>query len=1014
MEYRLLGPAEVVTDDGRRVEIPGARLRGLLVILALDAGRVVSAERLIDDLWGDEPPQRAINALQQLVSKLRRTLRDGGADGDQVVTRPPGYVLAEPPESVDALRFERLLADGRALAAAGRLDEAATRLTDALGLWRGDALADSALDGETVAIGTRLRELRDATEEDRVDVELARGRHDVLVPELEAMVAATPMRERRWGQLMVALYRSGRQGDALRTYQQARRTLAEELGVEPGPELRRLEAAVLAHDDALAPPTASALADLTGPAGEAGTALPPGASPGASSVPARRPGRIRRPLTACLGRDAERARLAQLLEDHRLITLVGPGGTGKTRLATEVALVVDERFADGAWWVELAPVAAGGVVPAIAGALGLDEPGAATPEEGAAHLGPALAHRQAVLVLDNCEHVVDEVAVLVEELLVRAPDVRVLATSREGLAVAGEVLFPVPPLPLASAVDLFAERAEAGGVALTAADTRAGGLVAEICQRLDGLPLAVELAAARARHLGLADIAGRLDARFELLTGGPRTAQARQRTLRAVVDWSYQLLDETERLVFERLGVFASGARLESARSVCAGDGVSPAEVEPVLARLVDKSLVVADRRRDGVRYRLLQTLGDYAVERLRERGDEEATRRRHAEWVSSLAASVEMHVDATDRRARLAAVRAEDAELRHGLTWALTAEPTLALEIAARLGFFWIMTLHAHRGWADLSAALAAAPDAPADLRAHAQAFAGLAGGMSGAAAEAAELGDAAVAYERERGDPFRLGRACYAVGVRLMLRAQAHEAEAWLEEAEQCFREAADEHALAYAVYARGFAAGVLNDHDTARARLAEAEEAFRRQGDPLGLGAVLIASGDVERRAGDVEAAAAVFQRLQATAQGTAVVHMAGASLALLRVEQGRVDEARTLAQDAVDAARDGFSPIVAGRAHHARGAVRVADVAAGDPAAADGARVDLERAVLFYEAADLRSAVALARIELSRLAELVGDLPSARAEAEAAVAEARRDELVAALERAESRLAELAER
>jgi predicted ATPase len=612
-------------------------------------------------------------------------------------------------------------------------------------------------------------------------------------------------------------------------------------------------------------------------------------------------------------------------------------------------------------------------------------------------------------VLDNCEHLVGEVAVIVEGLLERTADLRVLATSREGLAITGEVLFPVAPLPLPAAIELFSERAEAGGVVLSVDDTAPGGPVAEICQRLDGLPLAVELAAARARHLDLGDLAARLDARFELLTEGPRTAQARQRTLRAVVDWSYELLDEPERRVFERLGVFASGARVEAARAVCAGAGVTPDEVEEVLGRLVDKSLVVAERHRHVVRHRLLQTLADYAVDRLRERGDEDATRRRHAEWVAALARSVELHADGADRRAHLGAVQAEDAELRHGLAWALAADPLRALEIAARLGFFGIMPRPAHLGWTALSAALAAAPDAPADLRALAQAFAGLAGGMSGAAEEAVALADAAVAYERERGDPARLGRACFTVGMRLMLRAQARDAQAWLEEAERCFRAVGDERTLAYAIYARGYAAGVLNEHDVARARLAEAEEAFRRQDDPLGLGAVLIAMGDVERRAGDVDAAAATFERIRGLSRGTAVVHMAGASLALLRVEQGRVPEARTLAHEAVDAARDGFSPIVTARAHHARGVVRVADVAAGDADAADGARADLERAVVFYEAADLRSAVALARIDLSRLEELVGDPAAALAEAERALAEARRDELVSARELAEARLA-----
>ena len=678
-------------------------------------------------------------------------------------------------------------------------------------LWRGEALAGAAVDGEAGARATRLQELREAAAEDRIDVDLARGRHDVLVAEAEAMVVAAPLRERRWGQLMVALYRSGRQADALRAYQSARRTLADQLGVEPGPELRRLEAAVLAHDEALAvpPPVPAAPAPAT--------ATP---APAPAAAPTER--RLRRPLTACLGRDAERARLERLLDDgQRLVTLVGPGGAGKSRLALEVAHALDSRLPDGAWWVELAPVSVGAVMGALARTLGLDVTGAVEPEEGAARLGSVLAHRRAVVVLDNCEHVIDEAAVLVDGLLARAPDLRVLATSREGLAVPGEVLFPLPPLPLSVAVDLFAERASAGGVALAPGEVRADGLVGRICARLDGLPLAVELAAARARHLGLAQLAERLGAPFEVLTGGPRTAEARQRTLRAVVDWSYELLDEPERRVFERLGAFASGASLAGAAAVCAGDGVPPTEVETLLGRLVDKSLVVAEHGPTGVRHRMLQTLVEYALERLRERGEEAAIRRRHAEWVADLATTVELHVDTVDRNAQMALVQAEAAEIDQAIGWALVEDPPLALLVAGRLGFFWTATFQTRTGWAASPPRWRRPPTPPRTCGRRPSPSPGWRADWPAPRTPPRAYVAEAVALDRASGDPQRIGRSAFALGGRLALRGDGTAARPWLDESRQAFAAAGDERGLAYASCAQGFTAAVLDDPDSARWR-------------------------------------------------------------------------------------------------------------------------------------------------------------------------------------------------
>jgi predicted ATPase/DNA-binding SARP family transcriptional activator len=1008
VEYRLLGPLEVVADDGRPVELRGAKLRGLLAVLALDAGRVVPAERLVDALYGEDLPSRSANAVQQLVSKVRRALADAGGDPGVLVTRPHGYLLDAPREAVDVLRFERLLAEGRAATAAGDLASAARLLSEALALWRGSALVDVAVDGPVPAERTRLEELRLVAVEDRVDVELRRGQHDVLVAELEAMVRAEPLRERRWGQLMVALYRSGRQGEALRAYQQARRVLGDELGIEPGPELRRLEAAVLAQDAALAaPPVASSPA--VPPPAQADGAV--GGDDGAA-VDVRewfgpRTARVRRPLTTCIGREVERSRLEELIGSARLVTLVGAGGSGKTRLATEVALAVEDRFEDGVAWVELAPIGPGGVAVGVNRALGLDESAAARGLDDAASvvdsLLTALQRRRTGLVLDNCEHVIDEVAVLVEVVLERAPDVRVLATSREGLGIPGEVLFPVPPLPLTDAVELFVQRTAAAGVALQPDELAADGPVEEICRRLDGLPLAVELATARVRHLGVAELAARLDQRLDVLTAGPRTVQARQRTLRAVVDWSYELLDDTERRVFERLGVFAGGATLAAARRVCAGDGVAEADVEGALSRLVDKSLVGLDRRGGTARYRLLQTLAEYALERLAARGEEPQARRRHLAWLRALAAGVEFDADVADRRAAMVAVDAEDAEVRHALTWALVDDPVSALDLAAALAYFWCGTLQARTGWAFLNAALAAAPDAPGDVRATAQAYAGLAGGMCGAP-EAPGLAEAAAEYERRRGDDRRIGIATSLRACTLTLRFEPREALVWLDEAREHYGRAGDTLGLAFTAHWTGYASLMLGDLERAQAELAASVPVFRARGDFVGVVASLVLTADLAERSGRLDDAAAAYEELRDYATGGPAT-MALAHLAALRRSMGRLDEARDLADQAVAGSQDGFSPVIAALAHKARGFVHLDD---GEPAAAGA---DLTRAALFFQDAGQLRVVAECWLGVSTAREQEGDAGAARSAAVAALDAARRGGADELTEQATERLAGL---
>jgi predicted ATPase/DNA-binding SARP family transcriptional activator len=634
VQIALLGPLEVRTDSGPPAEVGGARLRALLILLALDAGRVATTQRLIEGVWGAAPPLGAANALQALVSRLRRAVPDL-----PVESHPAGYRLAIPPDQVDVARFERLAGAGQAAlphdpaAAAGLLREA-------LGLWRGAALADVADADFARAPAARLTELRLSTIEDRIEAELKLGASgaDVLA-ELEELAAEHPLRERLVALLVRALYAAGRPADALAAYERARNLLADQLGVDPSPALAALHVAILRGDPDLVPAPVPT----------------PDATPRTN---------LRAALTSFVGREEDVVRVGKLVSESRLTTLIGPGGAGKTRLAVESARTRLDQMPDGVWLVELAPVTDGSEVPwSVLTALGLREQALLAPRsrtlspaepneargvgEPLDRLVGALADKRLLLVLDNCEHLIDAAAATVDRLLGACPGVRVLATSREPLRITGENLWPVEPLAMPPAdaparevtcypsVRLFADRAAAVRPGF-AVDDQTVAPVVRICRALDGMPLAIELAAARLRSMTPEQVATRLDDRFRLLTGGSRTALPRHQTLRAVVDWSWELLDEAERALLRRLAVFAGGATAEAAEQVCAGP-VAAADVFDLLTVLVDKSLVVAVG--DGrPRYRLLETIRAYGLERLAEAGEAEQVRRLHAEHFLALA----------------------------------------------------------------------------------------------------------------------------------------------------------------------------------------------------------------------------------------------------------------------------------------------------------------------------------------------------------------------------------------
>jgi predicted ATPase/DNA-binding SARP family transcriptional activator len=707
----ILGALEV-EQDGHPVGVGGGRLRALLVRLILDAGRPVSVGRLVDAVWEEDPPADQTHALQSLVSRLRGSL----GQRDLVASVPGGYRLAVDPQAVDAHHFEALAAAGRATLAGGDPEGAARTLREALALWRGPALADVVDYRFAVAAAARLEDLRLGALADRIAADLTLGGGARLVGELEALVAEHPLNERIAAQLIEALYAAGRQADALAVYERVRVRLADELGASPSPPLQAVHLAVLRGDPELAP------------------AAP---APAAASVRPARRSNLPAPVTSFVGREGEIAQIGALLEQGRLVTLVGPGGAGKTRLAREAVAGWVERVPDGVWLVELAPVTASAeVVPAALDALGLREAAAGvlerpghTARDGLDRLLDVLAEREAIVVLDNCEHLIASVAELVDRMLGACPGVRVVATSREPLTIAGESLVPVVPLGLPEpdasaeeaiahpAVRLFADRAAAArpGFAVDGATVAAA---VEICRRLDGLPLALELAAARLRSLPVEEVARLLDDRFRLLTGGSRTALARHRTLRAVVDWSWELLSEPDRRLARRLAVFAAGATVESAAAACADDGMGAGDVLDGVGGLVDRSLLQAVADTSPPRYRMLETIREYGLERLAEAGELESVRAAHARYFVALATTAEPQLRGHDQAVWFARLQHERenilAALRH---LGDTGDAAGAVSLAVTLLPFWLLSGSQAEATTWLGFALAVPGDAdPAD----------------------------------------------------------------------------------------------------------------------------------------------------------------------------------------------------------------------------------------------------------------------------------------------------------
>jgi predicted ATPase/DNA-binding SARP family transcriptional activator len=701
--FDVLGPLVVRTDAGEPVTVPDTKVRVLLLDLLVHRGRPVSADRLLDDVWGDRPPRNALGTLQARVSQLRTALEHAEPGSRSLITHgPAGYTLQVPEEVVDSNKFEKLLRDAAEQTEPGGRVELLRR---ALALWRGTPYAEVVDHEFARAARDRLEEQRLTALEDLLD---GSTEGDPL-GELAELVRRHPLRERLRAIQLRALYRAGRQDEALKAYDELRRALAQELGADPGPELTAVHQAILRHDPAL-------------------LVRPNHLSAG---LPA--------PLNDLIGRETALEDSRALLTTSRLVTLIGPGGVGKTRLALETAR--QESLAR-VRWVELAAVGGDEVLDAVAAGVGLRDDLLRVPEpqELGDRLVESLTTRETLLVLDNCEHVLEPVADLVGRLLAGVPGLRVLATSREPLGVGGEHLLEVTPLTPAAAAQLFQLRAEAAAAEVT--DQEA---VAAICRRLDGIPLALELAATRVRALGVRGLAQRLDDRFRLLAGG-RGVPERQRTLRATIGWSWDLLSEDERTMLRRLAVHAESFSLEAAAEV--------SELpDDLLARLVDRSLVVPA----AGRYRLLESVGAYSLERLVESGEEPRLRRRHTAYYVSLAEQAEPHLRGPGQRRWLETLDHEAANVRAALHHASAEQ---ALRLVNAMAWYWYLRGRLGEGRRALAAALAL-PGPASAARAAATVWSV---GLAATAADSSNLtaaGDRALALYDALDDPHGLARA-------------------------------------------------------------------------------------------------------------------------------------------------------------------------------------------------------------------------------------------------------------
>jgi predicted ATPase/DNA-binding SARP family transcriptional activator len=915
LEIRLLGPFEALVG-GRPAEVTGPKRHALLALLALRGGRMVPVEVLVDALWGDQVPAAPRNAVQHHVSRLRAALGT-----KSIVAAPDGYALAG--ATVDALRFEELLARAGSAGRAGDAGQAADLVARALALWRGRPLQGLPDSPWVDAEAARLEGLRTDALEEQFEAALALGEHIEVVGRIRRVLEEYPFRERLWGQLLLALYRSGRQAEALEAFGQARWVLAEELGVEPGPGLQRLQAAILAHDPALA-------------------SVPVAVAPR---------GRLPAPVTSLVGRQQALTEVAGLVGGHRLVTLIGPPGVGKSRLALEAARALEHDFAGGVWFVELARAGRPADVARVV-ARTLDARGPAPSRDPLARVVQRLGPANVLLVLDGCEPVIDEAARVAAGVLTQCPGVRVLATSREVLHLEGEVRLVVAPLAVPAAgadprqlaasesVRLFLERARAARPGLPGTPDRIA-LVAEICRRLEGLPLAIELAAARVSVLGLREILAALESRRPLFVEARDRRAVAQRYLRTVVAWSHDLLGADEKALLHQLAVFRGGAPLSAVVATAARGQLDAARVTQLLGALVDKSILTASFPDGGGRYDLLDTVREYALEQLAKAGSLGAAQLVHAEYFATVADAARVELRGPDWLGCIGRLELEHDNLWAALTYARDApDPLVAVRLGVGLGWYFPLAERVSEGRNFLEAALVSAwDDAPVGRR--------------------IEL----------------LAWLCYLATEELDL-------DAAIDAGERALAVAAAGTAPSESALARGtlsLALALSGDHERAAALAEEARAGYGTAGDHWGVAASSLVRAQGAVHAGDISTVATmtveILRHSGVIGHDVFVVPamLLEAWVAERRNEPGAAEDAYRRALEL--AGRIGFAD------HISFALVRLGStaLARGDTGQAEAL---CRRALAMAEAASTSRLAAHARVELARVLEAAGDTDTAQ--------------------------------
>ena len=821
-EVRVLGPVALFGDDGA-VSLPAKHAR-LLAALAIADGRALGIDELIEAVWDGAAPVSARKLVQVYVSQLRKTLPAGSA----ITTRGSAYAIDLGPEALDAKRFERLVDEARDAGRTGNAALALSLVEQGLALWRGRAYGELAYDDFAQAESERLEELRLVALEERLSALLSLGRHDEVLAEARALAEAQPYRERPHELAILTLYRAGRQADALEHYAHVRARLDDELGLEPGPALRDLQRRILQQDPALA---------HTG---------------GAVDSP---PGMLPVPPNALVEELASSTSCASLLtrRDDRLIVLTGAGGSGKTRLAVEAARQAAGSYANGALFIELAPLRDPAlVIPTIAHEVGL---AVGSGDDVLDVLAATLATQETLLVLDNVEHVRDA-ATSFPLLIARAPRLTLLVTSRTVLHVSGERVVPVSPLPEDDALELFAHRTDCWiPSSCSAART---GEAREVCRRVDCLPLAVELAAARVRTLTPRALRSRLETRLGLLTGGPRDLPARQRTLRETIAWSVDLLDNASRQALARLSVFPAGAPLEAAEQVVGAD-------LDTLSTLVDHHLVQRAIWRARPRLTVMETLHEYASELLADDPEDlEATRRRHAAWCLALVEQAEPNLSGDAQSEWLDELEAEHDSLRAALDFLDdAAETDLQLKLTILLSRFWYVRGFPTEGRRRLERVLDKVTDQPPLERRRAYTSAASLALLQGDYAAATALAERALEAARDADEPRFLANAYSNLGAIRLAGEDLPGAESALEEAVRLARDAGDERIAALAINNLGDLALTSGDYDRAGPLFDESLALLRAHEDTANIARSLFNNGAVDLMQGRSAIAEARFR-------------------------------------------------------------------------------------------------------------------------------------------------------